>query len=132
MSDRERLVEIIGGVQWNAKAEQVADALLKAGVTLPPEPKPRPVWPGLEGGGLAESWQLKAETYHAARDAGESIEHANRVSLSAVTAHLFRALVAGLPGNPESVHLMGPNERPCAVLRSALAALADPYDGGGK
>ena len=40
MSDRERLVEIIGGVQWNAKAEQVADALLAAGVTLPPAPPP--------------------------------------------------------------------------------------------
>lgn len=128
MDERERLVEILGQVQWNAKAEQVADALLKAGVTLP---APRPVWPGLKGEGLEEVIRVFDEANKLAFDRGGNADDARRAGDTATAAHLFRALVAGLPSWKEDERFVMLSDG-YRIPRLMLAALADPYDGGGK
>lgn len=123
---RERLKRILAAAPKDADAGdilgQMADRLLAAGATLP-EPAPLKVWPGLE-----EAERLYVARYNT--PANTTHQGARLAGLAAAAPHLWRALVASLPGNPESVHLVGPNERPCPVLRSSLASLADPYDGG--
>ena len=130
---RERLKRILAAAPKDADAGdilgQMADRLLGAGATLP-EPAPLKVWPVLEGDGLKLDRKVFDTAYDNAVLAGMGGDDAFRLARTALVAHLFRALVASLPGNPESVHLVGPNERPCPVLRSSLASLADPYDGG--
>ena len=131
---RERLVTLLNSVAPNVEA--VADALLAAGVTLAPEPPaPRPVWPGLEGEGLRKLRSLFTDAYDAEVRAGKRDDAACRAACTAQAAHLWRAMVASLPDASESgtgpagwVHISGAYY----TSRASLAALADPYDGGGK
>ena len=125
---RERLVTLLNSVAPNVEA--VADALLAAGVTLAPEPPaPLKVWPGLEGDGLRKLRSLFTDAYDAEVRAGKRDDAACRAACTAQAAHLWRAMVASLPGLPVAgcVSVAGHY-----IPRAALAALADPYDGGGK
>ena len=127
---RERLEQVIANALndgWQHEAGRLADKLLAAGVTLAPEPPaPRPVWPVTE-----EAVQACRAGYYSA-DA-KVPEAWVRAGLAAAAPHLWRALVASLPGWEGKEGLLG-----CVsvgrhlVPRPALAALADPYDGGGK
>ena len=121
---RERLEAAIRDVLVNVSigtslVQQIADAVERA--LAPEPPAPLKVWPGLEGKGLLAV--LKA--YNTAYDAATQ-EDPSREAWTAAAPHLWRALVASLPGL--DVVRIGEG----IVSRAALAALADPYDGGGK
>lgn len=97
----------------------IIDALERAQQAAP-APAPRPVWPWLEGEGLERVAQMWMTTYNEAHERGLSYDDARRAAYTAQGAYLWRAMVASLPGKSD------------LPSRTALAALADPYDGGGK
>ena len=127
---RERLVTLLNSVAPNVEA--VADALLAAGVTLAPEPPaPLKVWPGMDA--MRDAHRLSSEARAVSQWFALTPE-----DYSAIAAAGWRALVASLPDASESgtgpagwVHISGAYYTSRAAL-AALAALADPYDGGGK
>ena len=126
---RERLEAAIRDVLVNVSigtslVQQIADTVERA---LAPEPSaPLKVWPGLEGDGLRKLRSLFTDAYDAEVRAGKRDDAACRAACTAQAGYLFRALVASLPGL--DVVRIGEG----IVSRAALAALADPYDGGGK
>ena len=134
---RERLEQVLrdalGDPAWAVRPAALADRLLAAGVTLPEPSAPLKVWPGLEGDGLRKLRSLFTDAYDAEVRAGKRDDAACRAACTAQAAHLWRALVASLPVLPDVAGLAG-----CVsvaghyIPRAALAALADPYDGGGK
>ncbi len=138
MTARERLEEILGGKVENDHEGDllghIADRLLAAGVTLPPAPTSPPlVWPGLEGEGLERAAGAFLTAYSAASGCCHQHNDARRAAYTAEAAHLWRAMVASLPSMPDLLHpspWVSVEDWP--VSRAALAALADPYDGGGK
>ena len=92
----------------------------------PEPPAPLKVWPGLE-----EAERLYVARYNT--PANTTHQGARLAGLAAAAPHLWRALVASLPqahGCVDGWVTVG--VRYTAVPRAALAALADPYDGGGK
>ena len=107
--------------------QQIADAVERA--LAPEPPAPLKVWPGLE-----EAERLYVARYNT--PANTTHQGARLAGLAAAAPHLWRALVASLSkagkgdGIPETENIVrvGGN----AVYRDDLAALADPYDGGGK
>ena len=108
---------------------RLADAVERA--LAPDPPAPLKVWPGMEGDGLRRVLEVFDTAYEdAVRDGKRDVSRAAR---TAQAAYLWRALVASLPGLPDVAGLAG-----CVsvaghyIPREALAALADPYDGGGK
>ena len=102
----------------------IVDAVERA--LAPEPPAPLKVWPGLE-----EAERLYVARYNT--PANTTHQGARLAGLAAAAPHLWRALVASLPGWEGKEGLLG-----CVsvgrhlVPRAALAALADPYDGGGK
>ena len=133
---RERLEAAIRDVLVNVSVgtslvQQIADAVERA--LAPEPPAPLKVWPGLEGEGLDRVREVFDTAYDNAAVAGKRGEYAVQVARTAQAGYLFRALVASLPVLPDVAGLAG-----CVsvaghyIPREALAALADPYDGGGK
>ena len=129
---RERLEAAIRDVLVNVSigtslVQQIADAVERA--LAPEPPAPLKVWPGLEGEGL----ERVRKVYNRACDVAKQGDDVYRFAWTAAAAHLWRALVASLPVLPDVAGLAG-----CVsvaghyIPREALAALADPYDGGGK
>ena len=125
---RERLKRILAAAPKDADAGdilgQMADRLLAAGATLPEPSAQLKVWPGLE-----EAERLYVARYNT--PANTTHQGARLAGLAAAAPHLWRALVASLPVLPDVAGLAG-----CVsvaghyIPREALAALADPYDGG--
>lgn len=105
MDERERLAGILRQVRWGATVEEVANALLT-----------------VMDIGQAAWWR--------AENGGATPVDRNRARYTAATAHLFRKLVAGLPGTPWKEEQVWVGRR--WVWRADLAALAGPYDGGEK
>lgn len=108
---------------YSRLVSHITDAVERA---LAPEPSaPSPVWPGVEGEGL----ERVRKVYNRACDVAKQGDDVYRFAWTAAAAHLWRALVASLPsaGLGGQVWIGG-----ALVPRGALAALADPYDGGGK
>ncbi|MBP7651406.1 MAG: hypothetical protein KA744_16270 [Phenylobacterium sp.] len=133
MTARERLEEILGGKVENDHEGDllghIADRLLAAGVTLPPAPtSPSPVWPGLEGEGLNRMSEVWITSSREAKARGLSYNDVRRAGYTAQAAHLWRAMVASLPRRGGGWVLVGG----IGADPTSLAALADPYDGGGK
>ena len=131
---RERLEQVLrdalGDPAWAVRPAALADRLLAAGVTLP-EPAPLKVWPGTDA--LRDAHRLSSEARAVSQWFALTPE-----DYSAIAAAGWRALVASLPDASESgtgpagwVHISGAYYTSRAAL-AALAALADPYDGGGK
>ena len=110
-------------VLTDAMAERIASAVLSA-AEQPEPPAPLKVWPGLEGKGLAEARLV----YTDARPSAGTHDDACRVANTALAAHFWRAMVASLPEATTALVWVGDR----IVPRATLAALADPYDGGGK
>ena len=107
----------------------IADAVEKDRQAAPAPTAP-PVWPGLEGEGPERAAKVWITTYHEASERGVSYADASRAACTAEAAYLWRAMVASLPTHTSVVG--GFVQVGCDfVSRSALAALADPYDGGG-
>ncbi|MBK6423834.1 MAG: hypothetical protein IPF77_16800 [Gemmatimonadetes bacterium] len=134
MTARERLVNTLRSHMndgWQHEAERLADKLLAEGMTMPPGHTPPPVWPGLEGEGLRRAVDAWNAAMPANRPEGMSWDDVDRRGYTAVAAYLWRAMVASIPDDtdyPGGWVMMGS----VYVPRTALAALADPYDGGGK
>ena len=133
MTARERLVNVLRSHMndgWQHEAERLADKLLAEGMTMPPGHTGGGVWPGLEGEGLRRAVDAWNAAMPANRPEGMSWDDVDRRCYTAVAAHLWRAMVASLPQIPGC-----PTRVEVGVTRhsrAALAALADPYDGGGK
>ena len=126
---RERLEQVLrdalGDPAWAVRPAALADRLLAAGVTLP-EPAPLKVWPGVDA--MRKAHDLAV----AARSVSQWYPLASE-DYTAIAAAGWRAMVASLPEARDYVDdrvLVG--ARYPAVPRANLAALADPYDGGGK
>ncbi|MBK9067303.1 MAG: hypothetical protein IPL76_10550 [Gemmatimonadetes bacterium] len=124
MNDREWLERVISDALTESLRDGrpvvacLADAVEKAqqAATAPAEP---PVWPGLEGEGLMRVAKAFRTAHEAADARGFSHDDSSRAGYTAVAAYLWRAMVASLPDKSD------------LPSRIALAALADPYDGGG-
>jgi hypothetical protein len=136
MTARERLVNTLRSHMndgWQHEAERLADKLLAEGMTMPPGHTGGGVWPGLEGEGLRRAVDAWNAAMPANRPEGMSWDDVDRRGYTAAAAYLWRAMVASLPGKSDLPHpspWVSVEDWP--VSRSALAALADPYDGGGK
>ncbi len=138
MNDRERLERVISDALTESLRDGrpvvacLADAVEKAQQAAPAPTTP-PVWPGLEGEGLrraVDAWNLAMPVK---RPEGMGWDDVDRRCYTAVAAHLWRAMVASLPSMSDLPHpspWVSVEDWP--VSRAALAALADPYDGGGK
>ena len=107
---------------YSRLVSHITDAVERA---LAPEPSaPSPVWPGVEEADNIYMMRFNSPSY-------ETSWEARCAGLAAVAPHLWRAMVASLPEVPDARSgyvWIGHN----LVRRAALAALADPYDGGGK
>ena len=118
---RERLKRILAAAPKDADAGdilgQMADRLLAAGATLPEPSAPLKVWPGTDA--MRDAHRLSSEARAVSQWFALTPE-----DYSAIAAAGWRALVASLPGL--DVVRIGEG----IVSRAALAALADPYDGG--
>lgn len=96
-----------------------------------PTPAEPPVWPGLDGEALARVEEAFRTAFNKALARGLSSKDAYRAAYTAEAASLWRAMAASLP-----THTTEGSDRVRVgydfAYRSALAALADPYDGGAK
>ena len=134
MTARERLVNVLRSHMndgWQHEAERLADKLLAEGMTMPPGHTGGGVWPGLEGEGLRRAVDAWNAAMPVNRPEGMSWDDVDRRGYTAAAAYLWRAMVASMP-----THTTEGSERVRVgydfAYRTALAALADPYDGGGK
>ena len=137
MTDREWLERVISDALTESLRDGrpvvacLADAVERVRLTAPAPTSPPLVWPGLEGEGLERTVDAWGTAQPKARPEGMSWDDVDRLAYTAVAAHLWRAMVASMP-----THTTEGSERVRVgydfAYRTALAALADPYDGGGK
>ena len=137
MTDRERLERVISDALTESLRDGrpvvacLADAVERVRLAAPAPTTP-PVWPGLEGEGLrraVDAWNLAMPVK---RPEGMGWDDVDRRCYTAVAAHLWRAMVASLPACSAYPEERWAQVGGAAVSRTNLAALADPYDGGGK
>ncbi len=134
MTDREWLERVISDALTESLRDGrpvvacLADAVEEALKPVPIEPL---VWPGLEGEGLRRAVDAWNAAMPAKRPEGMGWDDVDRRCYTAVAAYLWRAMVASMPAYTSvgSDRLRVGDD---GVYRTALAALADPYDGGGK
>jgi len=138
MTDREWLERVISDALTESLRDGrpvvacLADAVERVRLAAPAPTTP-PVWPGLEGEGLERAAGAFLTAYSDASGCCHQHNDARRAAYTAEAAHLWRAMVASLPSMPDLLHpspWVSVEDWP--VSRAALAALADPYDGGGK
>ncbi len=136
MTDREWLERVISDALTESLRDGrpvvacLADAVERVRLAAP-APAPPPVWPGLEGAGLTYASRKWTAFFNRAIERGLSSDDAHRAGYTAATAYLWRAMVASMPAYT-SVGSDRVRVGYDVVYRTALAALADPYDGGGK
>ena len=136
MNERERLERVISDALTESLRDGrpvvacLADAVERVRLAAPAPTTP-PVWPGLEGEGLHRASDKWTTSYDEACKRGLSHDDARRAAYTAEAAYLWRAMVASMPAYTSvgSDRLRVGDD---GVYRIALAALADPYDGGGK
>jgi hypothetical protein len=134
MTDREWLERVISDALTESLRDGrpvvacLADAVERVRLAAPAPTTP-PVWPGLEGEGLERAMEAYHTAYTEAIARGLPYDDGHRAGYTANAAYLWRAMVASLPRNGWGWVLV---RGKYAVDPDALAALADPYDGGGK
>ena len=136
MNERERLERVISDALTESLRDGrpvvacLADAVERVRLAAPAPAEP-PVWPGLEGEGLYRLAQVWIAAHNEASERGLSYDDARRAAYTAEAAHLWRAMVASMPAYTSvgSDRLRVGDD---GVYRTALVALADPYDGGTK
>ena len=136
MTERERLEKLVyGALEESLRSGRpvvtcVADAVEKAQQAAPVPAEP-PVWPGLEGKGLERAMEAYRTAYLRVIEPGPYNDARLRAGYTAGAAYLWRAMVASMPA-----YISVGSDRVRVgydvVYRTALAALADPYDGGAK
>lgn len=138
MTARERLERVISDALTESLRDGrpvvacLADAVEKAQQAAPAPAEPL-VWPGLEGEGLRRAVDAWNAAMPAKRPEGMGWDDVDRLAYTAVAAHLWRAMVASLPTIMDwTRHVVQARVGVNLVSRADLAALADPYDGGGK